>query len=72
MQVTGGFKAAANSFSLCQNVTPQNKQLLWGGRIRRRGSDINGSAEPAQVPTPRKLPPPSPPHTECSRSFPGI
>jgi hypothetical protein len=40
MQVTGGFKAAANSFSLCQNVTPQNKQLLWGGRIRRRGLEI--------------------------------
>lgn len=40
MQVTGGFEAAANSFSLCQNVTPQNKKLLWGGRIRRRGLEI--------------------------------
>lgn len=40
MQVTGGFKAAANSFSLCQNVTPQNKQLLWGGKIRRRVLEI--------------------------------
>lgn len=46
-------RAAADSFSLCQNVTPQNKQPPgWRWQDPTAGSrDINGSTQPAKVPT---------------------